>query len=524
MHRKENQKVHREKEQRGHWAHSRGPGWPQRFSVAALAVLLAALGVLSGCSAQEQEYVSTAESEDITLEVWICYDRNVPGAYYVFDWDDLAQEYGCEIEVKTYSVQEIQSKLEVALAGNELPDIFYVPGDSFADAVFESGACMVLNAYLEDAGYREEYLQTASDGNYYLVPAFPESYAAVYYNTELMELMGLSVPESKEELLELVEIVEAYNQENGTDYNAIELGEKDGWMGALLFCAAAWLEDPDAYAAAVSESAAGAGVASAADGVEETESAEKTESTDVAGETKSSEAADDAEETESADEAAGGQDSGGDDAQDAGNTDRTASIEAFALAADFLLELSEAGAFSDTALETGEPEAVKNFIGGSSVLMVHQTSLVYHLIQNLGEDGFEMQVLTAENEEDGESAVLSLNPYYIAGFAVSSRSEYPDLAAQICVAFAETVNQTNVEDYGYLNMMEEVYEPGMSFSENVRSIRDAAGETDRTDGFAYALLDQDKADRWSSLLKTFYSGELDLDELQESTEELFSEE
>ena len=456
MHRKENQKVHREKEQRGHWAHSRGPGWPQRFSVAALAVLLAALGVLSGCSAKEQEYVSTAESEDITLEVWICYDRNVPGAYYVFDWDDLAQEYGCEIEVKTYSVQEIQSKLEVALAGNELPDIFYVPGDSFADAVFESGACMVLNAYLEDAGYREEYLQTASDGNYYLVPAFPESYAAVYYNTELMELMGLSVPESKEELLELVEIVEAYNQENGTDYNAIELGEKDGWMGALLFCAAAWLEDPDAYAAAVSESAAG--------------------------------------------------------------------IEAFALAADLLLELSEAGAFSDTALETGEPEAVKNFIGGSSVLMVHQTSLVYHLIQNLGEDGFEMQVLTAENGEDGESAVLSLNPYYTAGFAVSSRSEYQDLAAQICVAFAETVNQTNVEDYGYLNMMEEVYEPGMSFSENVRSIRDAAGETDRTDGFAYALLDQDKADRWSSLLKTFYSGELDLDELQESTEELFSEE
>ena len=74
---------------------------------------------------EAQDETAGQEAEGTPLEVWICYDRNVPGAYYVFQWDTLAEKYGYEIEVETYSEQELRDKLKMAVVCNELPDIFY---------------------------------------------------------------------------------------------------------------------------------------------------------------------------------------------------------------------------------------------------------------------------------------------------------------------------------------------------------------------------------------------------------------
>ena len=41
------------------------------------------------------------------------------------------------------------------------------------------------------------------------------------------------MPQTWDELLEMVEKVNAYNEEHGTSYAALELGDKDLWLAEL---------------------------------------------------------------------------------------------------------------------------------------------------------------------------------------------------------------------------------------------------------------------------------------------------
>lgn len=408
--------------------------------------------LLAGCavgtpSETEEEADSRAE-----LEVWMCYDRNVPGSYYVFLWDTLAEEYGYTVDVKTYSRQEIEDKLQMAMACNELPDIFMVPGGSYPETLFASGACLSLGKYLRQADFKEEYTLPYTDGKNYLIPCLSESYAVVYYDESLMEEMGLSVPETWEDLEELVQTVQAYNAENDTDYAAIEMGVKDSWMGALLYCMLAEQLDPVLYS-------------DLAEGM--------------------------------ADEAAQQED----DAE-----------QLMGEAAGYLQELMELDAFPEDYMEIGEAEAVKNFINHDAVLMVHQTSLVYHLIQNMGADGFLLESFPEVGDASDGFSLLELNHTYTTGLAVSARSAYADEAAELCLEFAERVNEINVEEYNYLNMMNTDYVSQSSSSENVERIHALVSQAEEVDGFLYASLPQETGDSWGNMIKRFFAGEADTEE------------
>ena len=62
-----------------------------------LVCALSAVLFAGGCTRsreEAQDETAGQEAEGTPLEVWICYDRNVPGAYYVFQWDTLAETYG----------------------------------------------------------------------------------------------------------------------------------------------------------------------------------------------------------------------------------------------------------------------------------------------------------------------------------------------------------------------------------------------------------------------------------------------
>ena len=66
--------------------------------------------------------------EKVSLSVWAFFDENTPGTYYVDLWEELAEEYGYDIELKTYSTEQIKDKLKIALVCDELPDVFAVSG------------------------------------------------------------------------------------------------------------------------------------------------------------------------------------------------------------------------------------------------------------------------------------------------------------------------------------------------------------------------------------------------------------
>ena len=413
------------------------------FSVFSVILLTAVL--CAGCTLQSAQEESTGSGSDIELEVWLCYDRNVPGSYYVFLWDDLGEAYGYDIEVKTYTRQEIKTKLKVAMACNELPDIFYVPGDSFAETVFSSGLCYPVQEYLEGVPFRDEYVLPWEDGNNYVIPCAPSSCAVVYYDTELLEEMDLEIPETLDDLLELVWMVEAYNASNGTDYSTIELGMNDSWMGELLYCAAAQSLDADAYEAA------------------------------VLGGTKQSD-------------------------------------DVLADAAVYIEKLIGMNAFPENFTEIEEAEAVKDFINHNAVLMVHQSSLVYHLTQNMGADGFSLGLFPGCGDEDN-AVLLDLNGSYSSGLAVSIGSDYADEAAALCLEFSERINQTNVEDYHYLSYMTTAYDSTDYYSENVSTLNTLVQNAETISFFQASLIPQDDADKWNTTVKKFYAGEIEAQDM-----------
>lgn len=234
---------------------------------------------------------------DIEMEIWTFFDMNTPGDYYLTLWDELAAKHGYKLKVGSFSTEQIKDKLEIALECRELPDIFLVWGGTYPDYLFDAGACIPLQDYIEASQieYLEDYIQPYRDGNNYIVPCLVEAYAVTYYNKELIEKMDLTIPQTWEELLEMAEQVQIYNDKNGTDYAAVNLGNKDSWLGELLYCMIVNRIDPNAF-----------------------------------------------------------------DRLAAGEIDF--SDEIFVQAADDIMELRNAGAFSRYFAETGEVEAVENFI------------------------------------------------------------------------------------------------------------------------------------------------------------------
>ena len=129
--------------------------------------------------------------------------------------------------------------------------------------------------------------------------------------------MGLTVPHTWEELVTLVQQVNDYNEAHGTEYAAIELGDKDSWLGELLYTMIVNRIDPYAQ--------------------------EKLAS---------------------------------------GEMDFSDPV--FSDAAAKLMQLKDMNAFPEKFLEIGEVEAVQDFADGKAVLFPHQSTIVYHLLDEMG--------------------------------------------------------------------------------------------------------------------------------------------
>ena len=52
----------------------------------------------------------------------------------------VGRKIGYDINVKSYSAEQLKDKLKVALICNELPDIFLVWGGSYPGYLFDAGA------------------------------------------------------------------------------------------------------------------------------------------------------------------------------------------------------------------------------------------------------------------------------------------------------------------------------------------------------------------------------------------------
>ncbi len=422
--------------------------------MAALLTAVLLLGLLAGCTQTTNgPKQDPAKGE---LEVWTFFDKNVPGAYYVFLWDTLAEQYGYEINVKTYSTEQLKDKLKVALVCNELPDIFLVWGGSYPDYLFDAGECMPVDDYISRVPFKEEYIQPYKDGVHYIIPCLSDGYEVVYGNQKLMaELEIKQIPETWEELEALVTQVTAYNEEHDTSYAALELGEKDSYLGEMLYGMIVNRINPYAY--------------------------EKWQN---------------------------------------GTIDFSAPV--FLEAAQKVEWLVQNRAFPENYMEKGDAEAVRDFINKEAVLFPHQSTIIYHLIHNMGEKGFlvgQFPSCADAYDETYSQYLMDTNHSLTPGICINAKSEYKEDAASICLEFAKQVNETNVTEYGYQNLMDITYPETGDVAKPVSDLNEMIASAEKITPDWYSQLPQETGDSWQNLTKKLFAGELNAQEFIKEAQE-----
>lgn len=419
-----------------------------------LAMILLLVFVSGGCSGirgNNSVVPQTEDTEKPTLSVWIFFDENTPGTYYIDLWKELAAKLGYQAEVKTYSTEQIKDKLKIALVCQELPDIFAVWGGSYPDFLFDAGACVPVEDYLEQADFKfkDSYVMPYRDGHNYIIPCLVEAYAVTYCNQNLMKEMNLTMPKTWEQLITLVEQVNQYNAEHGTDYAAIELGDKDSWLGELLYTVITNRIDPYAQ-----------------------------------------------------------------DKLADGEIDFSDPV--FGDAADKLLQLASMGAFPDNYLETGEVEAVQNFADGKAVLFPHQSTIMYHLMDEMGKDAFSMEQFPScnpEYDDTYETYMVDINHTLTPGLCISSRTQYKDEAAELCLEFAQQVNEKNVTQYDYFDMIKDSGLQAPSDSPlPVVQFHQMLEDAQKYTPLWYAVLNKTDGDNWRNLTQKLLGGAVTKDE------------
>ena len=110
----------------------------------------------------------------------------------------------------TTNLEEYYNKLNALVAAGDTPDVFIVsPGPQLTDYV-EPGVAAPLDEYLGKDGWKETFTsdavftQQTYDGKIYAVPLNTAA-ACCFYNTEMFEKAGASVPTNWDEMLDACE-------------------------------------------------------------------------------------------------------------------------------------------------------------------------------------------------------------------------------------------------------------------------------------------------------------------------------
>lgn len=136
----------------------------------------------------------------------------------------------CEVVMTTIENQLYKEKIQIYIAGNELPDVFYTWGGGFSQGFVESGKVLAIDRYYDK--YADELPEAALvnctyNGTLYGVTyVMPVSLA--FYNKRAFENAGVTVPTTYEELLTCCQKL----KEAG--YVPIGNSVKDSWVLAML--------------------------------------------------------------------------------------------------------------------------------------------------------------------------------------------------------------------------------------------------------------------------------------------------
>lgn len=212
---------------------------------AALVGSMTACGSSTGSSAEAEtqtessgaEAEASDSGEQVTITLWSQFsDPNSTDGNYVAFYNALES---IETDMPNVKVvhegtesESYKVKLKTAMAGNELPDVFFNWGAGTMQPYVEAGLVLPLDDYMTDEVKSKILGGTLDnftfDGQVYGYP-YSVAVASLYVNTELFEEYNVKIPETYDEFLEAVDAFSA------AGITPISLGEKDLWPGLMIF-------------------------------------------------------------------------------------------------------------------------------------------------------------------------------------------------------------------------------------------------------------------------------------------------
>ncbi len=187
----------------------------------ALGLAIAAV-VPSGCA-----------RKDIDLEFWHIqvYDPTRPVL------DAAVKRYearsGLTVEVVPIANDAFKTKLKVALAARDMPDIFHTWGGGVLKSAIAAGAVVDMTDMVPESVRQRFHPAAASfvthKGRLYAVPA-DVSLVVMWYNREIFAEHGLETPKTFAELISVCKTLKR------KDVVPIALGNLDRWPGCFYFC------------------------------------------------------------------------------------------------------------------------------------------------------------------------------------------------------------------------------------------------------------------------------------------------
>lgn len=185
----------------------------------------------------EEGTEASGTGEKVTITLWSQFsDPNSTDGNYVAFYNALEsiKEDMPNVEVvhEGTESESYKVKLKTAMAGNELPDVFFNWGAGTMKPYVDAGLVLPMDDYMTDEVKAKILGGTLDnftfDGKVYGYP-YSVAVASLYVNTELFEQNNVKIPETYEEFLAAVDAFKA------AGITPISLGEKDLWPGLMIF-------------------------------------------------------------------------------------------------------------------------------------------------------------------------------------------------------------------------------------------------------------------------------------------------
>ncbi len=208
----------------------------RKLTSIALALALAAAG-LTGCGggagpapagggSQPAGQTGAAQAE---IEVFTRFADGAGKAYF----DEaaagfMAENPGVKVTVTSADNQNYKQEINVRLASNETPDIYFAWSGVYAENFADGGRALDLTPYLEadkawaDSVIASQWGPFTYGGKVYGVPIIMDG-KTFYYNKEIFAGLGLEAPQNWTEFMSVLDTLAA------SEYIPISLGNSEDW-------------------------------------------------------------------------------------------------------------------------------------------------------------------------------------------------------------------------------------------------------------------------------------------------------